>query len=64
MYIMDSSNNRIQRWAPGYTYGVTVASGSLNNPRGLAFDPSGNLVVADYSYYRVISFPIACRKYK
>ncbi|CAF5047482.1 unnamed protein product, partial [Rotaria sp. Silwood1] len=30
---MDSGNNRIQRWWPGSTYGVTVASASLNNPR-------------------------------
>jgi DNA-binding beta-propeller fold protein YncE len=64
MYIMDSGNNRIQRWWPGSTYGVTVASGSLYNPRGLAFDPSGNLATADYSYHRVVSFAIACRKYR
>ncbi|CAF4969011.1 unnamed protein product [Rotaria sp. Silwood1] len=62
MYIMDSGNNRIQRWWPGSTYGVTVASASLNNPRGMAFDTSGNLVVADQSYHRVVSFPVTCRK--
>jgi hypothetical protein len=60
MYVMDSGNNRIQR----STYGVTVASGSLYNPRGLTFDPSGNLATADYSYDRVVSFAVACRKYR
>ncbi|CAF5216614.1 unnamed protein product, partial [Rotaria magnacalcarata] len=42
MYIMDSGNNRIQRWWPGATYGTTVASStSLYNPRGLIIDPLG-----------------------
>ncbi|CAF4991906.1 unnamed protein product, partial [Rotaria sp. Silwood1] len=76
MYIMDSGNNmsyalvinewmiRIQRWWLGSTYGVTVVSASLYNPRGMAFDTSGNLVVADQSYHRVVSFPVSCREYK
>ncbi|CAF3628500.1 unnamed protein product [Rotaria sp. Silwood1] len=62
MYIIDSGNNRIQRWWPGSTYGVTVASASLNNPRGMAFDTSGNLVVADESYHRMVLFPVTCRE--
>ncbi|CAF5052656.1 unnamed protein product, partial [Rotaria sp. Silwood1] len=57
---MDSGNNRIQRWWPGSTYGVTVASASLNNPRGMAFDTSGNLAVADESYHRMVLFPVTC----
>ena len=63
MFIMDSGNNRIQRWSPSATYGVTIASGALSNPRGLSFDTFGNLVVADYSNHRVVSFPISCRKF-
>ncbi|CAF3665556.1 unnamed protein product [Rotaria sp. Silwood1] len=55
---------RIQRWWLGSTYGVTVVSASLYNPRGMAFDTSGNLVVADQSYHRVVSFPVSCREYK
>ncbi len=35
----------------------------MSNPRGIAFDPNGNLAVADYSYDRVISFTVVCRKY-
>ena len=62
LYIMDSGNNRIQRWSPGSTYGVTVASASMSNPRGLSFDTYGNLVVADLSNHRVLSFPVSCRK--
>lgn len=64
MYIMDAGNNRIQQWASGSAFGVTVASASLSNPRGLSIDPNGNLAVADYSYDRVVLFPVVCRKYK
>ncbi len=62
---MDGGNNRIQRWAPGSTFGVTVASSSsLYNPRGIAIDPLGNLAVADTSYHRVVKFFVVCRKLK
>lgn len=65
MYILDSGNNRIQRWMPGATYGTTVVSSStMSNPKGLAIDTLGNLVVADYSNHRVLSFNVACRKFK
>jgi cytochrome bd-type quinol oxidase subunit 1 len=60
--VMDSGNNRIQLWPPGSTFGVTVVSAAMYNPRGMALDPDGNLAVADYSYYRVILFPVTCRK--
>jgi tripartite motif-containing protein 71 len=62
LYVMDSGNNRIQCWSPGSTYGVTVASAVLGNPRGMAFDPWGNLVVADMSYHRMVMFSVICRK--
>ena len=62
MYIMDSGNNRIQRWAPLSTYGVTVASASMSNPRGLVFDTLGNLLVSDCSNHRLLSFPVSCRE--
>ena len=63
MYVMDSGNNRLQRWWPGSTYGVTVASASMSNPRGMRLDSLGNLVVADASNSRVLSFPVVCREY-
>jgi sugar lactone lactonase YvrE len=62
LYVMDAGNNRIQRWWPGSTYGITVVTAALYNPRGMTFDPSGNLVVADMSYERVVLFPVGCRK--
>ncbi|CAF5113130.1 unnamed protein product, partial [Rotaria sp. Silwood1] len=57
---MDAGNDRIQRWWPGSTYGVTVAAASMYNPRGMAFNPSGDLVVADYSNHRMVLFPVSC----
>jgi hypothetical protein len=60
---MDAGNNRIQRWSPGSSFGVTVVSAGFSNPRGIAFDPSGNLAIADYSYARVVLAPIFCGKF-
>lgn len=62
LYIMDSGNNRIQRWIPGATYGITVVAATMSNPRGMRFDAVGSLVVADCSQHRVISFGMQCRK--
>lgn len=62
MYVLDTSNNRIQRWAPAATYGITVVSGSMNTPYGLKFDFTGNLYVADYNNHRIGSFRMNCRK--
>ncbi len=53
---------RIQQWASGSTFGVTIVSASMSNPRGMSFDPNGNLAVADYSNHRVILFSAVCRK--
>ncbi|CAF4467175.1 unnamed protein product, partial [Rotaria sp. Silwood2] len=60
MYVLDYSNERVQKWYPGASYGITVASGSMNLPVGMTFDRLGNLVVADSSYHRIISFSIMC----
>ena len=62
LYIMDFSNERVQRWWPGANYGVTVAAANMYNPYGMAFDTLGNIFVADTSYHRVISFGMTCRK--
>ncbi|CAF1577914.1 unnamed protein product [Rotaria magnacalcarata] len=63
MYVMDSGNNRIQRWSPGSTYGITLVTAAMSSPRGMSFDNMGNLVVADMSYHRIDSFAILCRKF-
>ncbi|CAF4305802.1 unnamed protein product, partial [Rotaria magnacalcarata] len=60
MYVLDTNNNRIQRWTPGATYGITVVSASMSTPLGLKFDFSGNLYVADYNNHRIASFKIYC----
>ena len=62
LYIMDAGNNRIQRWKPGSTYGVTIVAGTMSNPKGLSMDSLGNLAVADQYYHRIIIFSADCRK--
>lgn len=55
---------RVQRWTPGATSGITIASSTtLLSPYGMCFGPPGNLIVADTSRHRIVSFPITCRKY-
>jgi len=63
MYILDTGNLRIQKWLPGMTYGVTVVSATMSGPLGMQFDYSNNIVVADTSNQRIISFSNICRKY-
>ncbi|CAF4359310.1 unnamed protein product [Rotaria sp. Silwood2] len=68
LYIVDSSNHRIQkwlrgtiqRWAPGSAYGVTLVDATMSAPKGMILDNVGNLVVADTSYHRIDSFAISC----
>jgi len=59
---MDFNNDRVQKWYPGANYGVTVAATPMYYPYGMEFDRLGNIVIADTSYQRVISFGITCRK--
>lgn len=63
MYVLDESNNRIQKWFPGANYGTTVIVAQLYNPKGIRFDRLGNTVIADAYNHRVLSFSILCRKY-
>jgi hypothetical protein len=61
VYVCDNGNNRIQKWAPGASYGNTVAGGNgsgssanqFNNPRGVFVDGSGNIYVSDASNHRI-----------
>lgn len=62
LYILDYSNARVQKWFPAATYGSTVVSGSMNLPIGIRFNRQNNLVIADTSYHRIISYSLLCRK--
>jgi hypothetical protein len=63
LYVADQHNNRIQKWAPGAKYGITVAgfkngtSGSdslhLSNPTSVCLDNANNIYVGDYNTHRV-----------
>jgi DNA-binding beta-propeller fold protein YncE len=68
IYIADTSNNRIQRWSPGATSGVTIAgivgtSGTdstlLNAPAAVALSPNETfLYVSDNYNNRVQRFEL------
>ena len=61
LYIADTENHRIQKWAPGASEGTTVAGGNsygsaanqLKNPYRFTFDSSGNLYIADTYNHRI-----------
>ena len=63
LYILDSANNRIQRWWPRASYGMTVAASAFSTPYGMMLDPRGNLVVTDTFNLRVLSFSMTCRMF-
>lgn len=63
LYVLDANNNRIQRWSPGATYGITVVSASMNTPYGLKLDSYGNLYIAEYNNHRIAAFKMYCRKF-
>lgn len=61
MYVVDSKNNRIQKWLKGATSGTIVAGGNgagtnanqLNLPIGFFVDNTGNMYIADANNHRV-----------
>lgn len=64
LYIMDSANDRIQRWVPGAQFGTTmVSSSTMVNPFGLTITSTGDFLVADFNQYRVLQFSMSCRMY-
>lgn len=62
LYVLDSVNDRVQKWLPFAPFGTTVVATTMSTPLGMQFDTLGNLVIADTSYHRIISFGITCRK--
>ena len=63
MYILDSGNNRIQRWSSGSTYGITVLPTISGVPRGIALHPFGHVVIPESTNYRIVESSIICRKH-
>ncbi len=61
VYIADQTNDRIQKWAPGASSGITVAgtgiagngSDQLDGPSDVYVDGSGNIYIADTDNNRV-----------
>ncbi|CAF1253100.1 unnamed protein product [Rotaria sordida] len=65
LYIVDSSNHRIQKWNNGASSGVTVAgtgvSGNslseLSYPTGIVVDSNGYMYIVDYANSRILRWP-------
>lgn len=61
IYVVDLANERIQKWAPGASSGITIAGGNgggasskqLSAPRGIFVDDSGYVYIADRYNKRV-----------
>lgn len=66
LYVTEFNNNRVTKWAPGATQGVTVAGNSngtagfgnsaLNHPRAAKVDAAGNIYVVDNGNNRVVKY--------
>jgi hypothetical protein len=60
LYVTDSYNNRVQKFAPGHANGSTVMgngaliSSPLNFPRSVILDGDGNLFVSDSRNNRIV----------
>ena len=61
LYVADSTNNRIQKFAPGQVNGTTVAGGSiasltvtLTTPTAVILDADGYLFIVDQAKHRII----------
>ncbi len=59
LYVSDNYNNRVQKFVPPFTTGMsaTVSITGFDRPTGLAFDDMGNLLVADTVNSRILGFP-------
>ncbi|CAF1182794.1 unnamed protein product [Adineta steineri] len=61
IYIVDSDNDRVQRWLPNELFGSTIVGGTgagsksnqLKQPTSLVFDKLGNLYVCDSKNHRI-----------
>ncbi|CAF1034432.1 unnamed protein product [Adineta steineri] len=64
MYVADSNNNRVQRFAPGSTSGTTVAGTTsyssaltgLNRPSAIDIDNNSNLYILDMNNKRLVEW--------
>lgn len=61
LYVADSWNNRIQKWAPGAKTGVIVVDGNapklrsnkLGGPTAIFVDAKGDIYISDYNNQRI-----------
>ena len=54
LYVSDTNNNRIQRFASGSATGVTIPNLSLSSPVDIYVDNTGVIYISDLYNYRVL----------
>lgn len=54
LYVSDAAANRIYRVTPAGQTTVYLEGGSLNSPRGLAFSPTGDMIVSNYDNLKIL----------
>jgi len=55
MFVLDAGNNRIQKFAPGFRYGVTVGT-NLNGPIAMFVDDCDNVYITEFDAQTVVRF--------
>ncbi|CAF4436546.1 unnamed protein product, partial [Adineta steineri] len=65
IYILDTGNNRVTKWAPGASTGILVAGGNgqgsslrkLSNPYDLFVEPNTSYIwIVDYNNCRIVKW--------
>ena len=56
LYIADTGNNRIQKFAPDGSFVCKFGEGELDSPKGIDVDAYGNTWVADTGNKRIVQF--------
>ena len=61
VYVADHSNQRIVKWAPGATEGISIITGIY--PYGIHVDGSGNIYLSDHNNHRVLKYTLSAGSY-
>ena len=61
VYVADKDNQRIMKWVPGATEGISIITGIY--AYGIHVDGSGNIYVSDHNRHRVLKYTLSDGSY-